>query len=64
MGTNETMEAAAVRGTNSKRNRSNNRATVAVDLLIEDESQNYTSTIENTDNSQPATKAALESDIH
>ena len=30
MGTKETMEAAAVRGTNYKRNRSNNSATVAV----------------------------------
>ena len=42
------------------------------DLLIEEESQNSTSTIENTDNSQPATvpaippatRAALVSDIH
>ena len=30
VGTNETVEAAAVRGMNSKRNRSNSSATVAV----------------------------------
>lgn len=42
------------------------------DLLIEEESQNSTSTIENTENSQPAiipaippaTRATLVSDIH